>query len=207
MTNLFGKQKTLKKKKVRVNQQVDFDQVSQSQLQSDGEIIVDMECPKHADLNEWLAFNTIEFYNQVHLLYGCVSEFCTNQSCPTMSAGTSFHYVWKQTRFKKKTLLTAPQYVDQFVNWVQEYIDDEEFFPSDGDYKKNFRQVIEQIFKRLFHIYAHIYHSHLNEIQDLGVDAHLNTSFKHFISLSKLYILIPENEYDPLLPLILTFNI
>jgi hypothetical protein len=37
------------------------------------------------------------------------------------------------------------------------------------------------IFKRLFRVYAHIYHSHFQKIVGLGAEAHLNTCFKHFI--------------------------
>ena len=37
-----------------------------------------VELPSGEDLNEWLAINTIEFYNQVNLLFGVVSNFCTD---------------------------------------------------------------------------------------------------------------------------------
>ncbi|KAH9637111.1 hypothetical protein HF086_013927 [Spodoptera exigua] len=37
------------------------------------------------------------------------------------------------------------------------------------------------ILKRLFRVYAHIYHQHFPEVVQLGEEAHLNTSFKHFI--------------------------
>lgn len=43
--------------------------------------------PPGEDLHEWLAINTIDFFNQVNILYGTLTEFCTPLSCPTMSAG------------------------------------------------------------------------------------------------------------------------
>ncbi|KAL6533652.1 hypothetical protein OROHE_013485 [Orobanche hederae] len=43
--------------------------------------------PPGEDINEWLAVNTVDFFNQVNLLYGTLTEFCTPESCPTMSAG------------------------------------------------------------------------------------------------------------------------
>ena len=45
-------------------------------------------------MNEWLAVNTIEFYNEINVLYGILTEFCTAESCPTMSAGPKYEYLW-----------------------------------------------------------------------------------------------------------------
>jgi MOB kinase activator 1 len=45
----------------------------------------------------------------------------------------------------------------------------------------NFLDVIKTIFKRLFRVYAHIYHSHFQMIIKLEEEAHLNTCFKHFM--------------------------
>jgi len=41
--------------------------------------------------------------------------------------------------------------------------------------------IAKTILKRLFRVYAHIYHQHFKEIVSLGEEAHLNTSFKHFV--------------------------
>lgn len=45
----------------------------------------------------------------------------------------------------------------------------------------NFKEVVKTIFKRLFRVYAHIYHSSFQKIVSLKEEAHLNTCFKHFI--------------------------
>eukprot|EP01116_Phalansterium_solitarium_P004884 TRINITY_DN1608_c0_g1_i3.p3 TRINITY_DN1608_c0_g1~~TRINITY_DN1608_c0_g1_i3.p3 ORF type:complete len:110 (-),score=9.74 TRINITY_DN1608_c0_g1_i3:589-918(-) len=47
-----------------------------------------VKCPPGEDPSEWVAMNTMEIYNNTHLVYGFVSEFCTPKSCPEMSAGT-----------------------------------------------------------------------------------------------------------------------
>lgn len=53
-----------------------------------------MKLPEGEDLNEWLAVNVVDFYNQINLLYGSITEFCSPQSCPEMKAtdeyGSSF---------------------------------------------------------------------------------------------------------------------
>ena len=48
-------------------------------------------------------------------------------------------------------------------------------------FPKNFAQIAKTILKRLFRVYAHIYHQHFPEVVRLREEAHLNTSFKHFI--------------------------
>uniref|UniRef100_A0A0E0D336 MOB kinase activator-like 1A n=1 Tax=Oryza meridionalis TaxID=40149 RepID=A0A0E0D336_9ORYZ len=50
--------------------------------------------PPGEDINEWLAVNTVDFFNQVNLLYGTLAEFCTPESCPTMTAGPKYEYRW-----------------------------------------------------------------------------------------------------------------
>jgi hypothetical protein len=52
-----------------------------------GNLRLAVTLPEGEDLNEWLAVNTVDFFNQVNMLYGTVTEFCTAQTCPSMSAG------------------------------------------------------------------------------------------------------------------------
>ena len=54
-------------------------------------------------------------------------------------------------------------------------------FDSGVPFPKNFLSIAKTILKRLFRVYAHIYHQHFPEVVQLGEEAHLNTSFKHFI--------------------------
>jgi MOB kinase activator 1 len=42
-----------------------------------GNMQLAVELPAGEDLNEWLAVNTIEFYNEINVLYGILTEFCT----------------------------------------------------------------------------------------------------------------------------------
>lgn len=77
-------------------------------------------------------------------------------------------------------------------------------------FPKMFLSVVKVIFKRLFRVYAHIYHSHFQHIMALGLEYHLNTCFKHFIYFTgyntKIIIdefkLVEEKELAPLAELI-----
>ena len=70
--------------------------------------------------------------------------------------------------------------------WVQ--IDDPRFFPQGykDPFPANFMQIVQTIFKRLFRVYAHIYHSHFRSICALSEEAHLNTCFKHFMHFTQV---------------------
>ena len=83
--------------------------------------------------------------------------------------------------------MSAPEYVDLLMSWVEQQLNDETLFPLQlgTPFPKNFQSVVKNIFKRLFRVYAHIYHSHFQKIVGLGAEAHLNTCFKHVSTHSR----------------------
>ncbi|KZV43525.1 MOB kinase activator-like 1, partial [Dorcoceras hygrometricum] len=140
--------------------------------------------PLGEDLNEWLAVNTVDFFNQVNFLYGTLTEFCTSLTCPTMSAGPKYEYRWADGITVKKPMeVSAPKYVEYLMDWIEAQLDDESIFPQKlgAPFPHNFSDIVKTILKRLFRVYAHIYHSHFQTIVNLKEAAHLNTCFKHFV--------------------------
>ncbi|KAH7576446.1 hypothetical protein JRO89_XS01G0067300 [Xanthoceras sorbifolium] len=161
--------------------------------------------PPGEDLNEWLAVNTVDFFNQVNLLYGTLTEFCTPENCPTMTAGPKYEYRWADgVQIKKPIEVSAPKYVEFLMDWIESQLDDESIFPQKlgAPFPPNFKEVVKTIFKRLFRVYAHIYHSHFQKIVSLKEEAHLNTCFKHFILFTCEFGLIDKKELAPLQELI-----
>lgn len=90
----------------------------------------------------------VDFYNQINLLYGAITEFCSPQSCPEMKAtdeydseetmivgiqadGRRFEYLWQDSEnYKRPTKMPAPAYIEQLMTWVQASIDNESVLPS-----------------------------------------------------------------------------
>lgn len=65
------------------------------------------------------------------MLYGTITEFCTEDSCPIMSAGPKYEYHWADGHTVKKPIkCSAPKYIDYLMTWVQDQLDDETLFPS-----------------------------------------------------------------------------
>lgn len=161
--------------------------------------------PEGEDVNEWVACNAVDFYNQVNMLYGTIQDYCTKEQCPVMNAGKKVEYYWAdESNARRPIRLPAPEYCDKLFNWIQEQLDDESIFPSriGEPFPKNFANVAKTIFRRLFRVYAHIYHTHFQAILNLNEEAHLNTSFKHFYFFITEFQLIEKKELAPLAPLI-----
>ena len=73
-------------------------------------------------------------------------------------------------------------------------------------FPRNFLSVAKTILKRLFRVYAHVYHQHRDDVRRLDEEAHLNTSFKHFIFFIEEFSLIDKKELTPLQDLIDILN-
>eukprot|EP00471_Norrisiella_sphaerica_P006952 CAMPEP_0184491038 /NCGR_PEP_ID=MMETSP0113_2-20130426/19493_1 /TAXON_ID=91329 /ORGANISM="Norrisiella sphaerica, Strain BC52" /LENGTH=246 /DNA_ID=CAMNT_0026875225 /DNA_START=352 /DNA_END=1092 /DNA_ORIENTATION=- len=161
---------------------------------------------KKVDLNEWLSVNTIDFFNEMSLMLGSLlaDNICTKRTCPQMRAGPKFKYMWADgVKYKTPVVLCATEYIDCLMDWVESQLDDEDIFPVNSDnYPKNFQNVVKTIFRRLFRVYAHLYHHHFEQIEKAAGDIHLNTAFKHFILFSLNFGLIPKDERGPLQDLI-----
>lgn len=92
--------------------------------------------------------------------------------CGSLPWGKSWgsHPVFKSGAPEKLGLAVGSEYFMAF------------FVPFLGvPFPKNFMSVAKTILKRLFRVYAHIYHQHFDPVIQLQEEAHLNTSFKHFI--------------------------
>lgn len=36
----------------------------------------------------------VDFFNRINLIYGTISDYCTHESCPSMTGGPRFEYLW-----------------------------------------------------------------------------------------------------------------
>lgn len=166
-----------------------------------GNLRLAVRLPEGEDTNEWLAVHAVDFFNHLNMLYGTVTEFCTPQECPIMSAGPRYEYLWEDgIKYKRPTKLPAPEYVDALMNWAQNILDDETIFPNKigVPFPRNFRETVRTIVRRLFRVYAHIYSNHFDQICALGIEAHLNTSYRHFFLFINEFDLVDKKELAPL---------
>lgn len=160
------------------------------------------------DFNEWLASHTIAFFEHINLLYGTISEFCSMSGCPDMSGPCNRQYFWLDEK-GKRLKLTAPQYVDYVMTFAQKAINDESVFPTkfDKEFPSTFVLKVKRIMKLLYHVVAHIYHSHFKEIVLLNLHPHLNCIFAHMVLFNERFKLIDDKEVEVLLDLAVALKV
>jgi len=167
------------------------------------------DLPGGLDFNEWLASHTIGFFEHVNLIYGTVSEYCTQSTCPDMVGPGPRQYLWQDEK-GKKLRLSASQYIDYIMTYCQKTINDESVFPTKhgNEFPSNFEATyIRKVFRLLFHVIAHVYHAHFREIVLLQLHAHLNALFAHFVGFSYTFSLVEEKELEVLGDLIVALKI
>eukprot|EP01083_Nonionella_stella_P196706 723545_1 len=162
----------------------------------------EIELPKGADLNDWFAENTLHFFEMSMMMHEILeeSDLCTATTCPHMSAGKNIQYHWADGKDIKEPIdVSGPQYIEYMFCWVDDLTSDPKIFPEEGKrYPFRFRSTISNILKRLFRVYAHIYHNHIIDVKALAVEAHLNSSFKHMCKFILHFDLVPMKEMDAL---------
>lgn len=99
--------------------------------------------------------------------------------------------------YKRPTKMSAPAYIEQLMTWVQGNIDNEAVLPSriGVPFPKSFPALVRQIFKRMYRVYAHIYCHHYPVIRELGLEPHLNTSFKQYVLFIDEHHLASGKDY------------
>lgn len=160
-----------------------------------------VQLPEGEDLNDWIAVHVVDFFNRINLIYGTISDYCTPESCPTMSGGPRFEYLWADgVKYKKPTHLPAPQYINLLIDWVEEQINNEDLFPvsTDVPFPKSFKQLCSKILTRLFRVFVHVYIHHFDRVVAIGAEPHVNTCYKHFYYFVREFNLVANKELEPL---------
>lgn len=155
-----------------------------------------VKCPEEEDLNDFYAANLVDFFNDLVLLYDIVAEKSSDLRSKAFPPG--YEYRWQNG--DKLVTVKACEYVDFVFLWVADQISNERIFPSSADveFPQDFEGYVRDIFKKLFRVYAIIYHSFFKEFEALGGTKHLNTCFKHFMFFVFEYNLVDAHDLNAL---------
>lgn len=161
-----------------------------------------VKLPPGEDLNDWIAVHVVDFFNRINLIYGTISEYCNEVTCPTMSGGQRFEYLWADgDRFKKPTALPACQYISLLMDWVENQINNQALFPCSSNlpFPKNFISHCSKILARLHRVFVHVYIHHFQNVVTIAAEAHVNTCYKHFYYFVTEFDLVSTKELEPLI--------
>ncbi|ERL87808.1 hypothetical protein D910_05197 [Dendroctonus ponderosae] len=177
-----------------------------------------VKLPPGEDLNDWIAVHgestgnfkahrkltrvlVVDFFNRINLIYGTICDDCTEQTCPTMSGGPRFEYLWADGgKFKKPTPLPAREYISYLMDWIEMQINNQAVFPctSDMPFPKNFATQCCKILARLHRVFVHVYIHHFQNVVAISAEAHVNTCYKHFYYFVTEHNLVSRKELEPL---------
>ena len=158
-----------------------------------------MDLPSE-DMNDWMVMNTVECYNALSISYGLVAEDAAKMSTePGTGFPPGFEYRWKDgVGIKTPIKCTGHEYVQYVFAWTVDSAF--EVFPTldDQPFPEKLMPHIRNIMKRLFRIYAILYHQFWNSFKRLGADIYLETSFKQFMFFTFEFKLVEPNELKAL---------
>ncbi|PUU72964.1 Mob1/phocein [Tuber borchii] len=77
---------------------------------------------------------------------------------------------------------------------------------KEGGFPPNFYVTCKAIYKQMFRVFAHIYHTHFAKIVHMSLEAHFNSFFAHFIHFARAFELLERRDIEPLRPLIDSFE-
>ncbi|CAG0887314.1 unnamed protein product, partial [Cyprideis torosa] len=202
-SEFFKKGKTFRPKKKFVPGTLKYSLHKQAQasLNAGKNLRYAVRLPPGEDLNDWIAVHVVDFFNRINLIYGTVCDYCLVESCPIMSGGQKFEYLWCDgVKFKKPVRLPAPKYISFLMDWIEDQINNEELFPVrvDVPFPKSFGSLSRKILTRLFRVFVHVYIHHFDRIISIGAEPHVNTCYKHFYYFITEFDLVSAKELEPL---------
>mmetsp|Transcript_10254 Transcript_10254/g.11785 ORF Transcript_10254/g.11785 Transcript_10254/m.11785 type:complete len:226 (-) Transcript_10254:422-1099(-) len=157
-------------------------------------------CPEGEDLNEYIASNTISFYNDLVLLYeSVVVDSRAKFVRPGSGFPPGFIYYWTEDALpgEEVSALSASGYMEKCLTWIDTTFSNQTIFPTDSsvDWPPDFLDNhICKIFTFMFRVFAILYHCHYELLVQNKVANLLNTTLKHFIFFSIRFNLLLDNE-------------
>lgn len=200
-SGLSGKKATCRPVKAHANSKQEGLHQHTLKTLGSGDLSSAVALPLGEDLNEWFASNTVDFFNEVSLIWGIICD----TGLPNYRAGEGFppgfEYLWADgVTVKTPLVCSSSEYVEYVMAWVEGQVNNEAVFPSSASsaFPKNYLAVVKQIFTRMFRLYAIVYSQHFSRLEEMGAAAHLNTSFKHFLFFIWEFELVDPRELGAL---------
>ncbi|KNB46478.1 kinase activator [Blastocystis sp. subtype 4] len=133
-----------------------------------------------------------------------MSRVCDVCQCPEMTAGPHYTYFWTDLNGSNPVPMSAHDYITTLFQSISDLFHSNPYNQcANGVFPEDFMSTCRTIFKKLFRVYAHVYHHHLNvEFTKMGAEAHLNTTFKLFVLFEREFKMINRKEELPLRKLI-----
>jgi len=164
-----------------------------------------VQVPESEDVNEWIAVNTTDLLEELHLLFEFAQGSEHYKILDDKIKGFPKGYVYRLAQGGKKSkpvVVTAKEYVDQSFAWMEAKVDNPSIFPDEDDHQflpDFIEEHIKPMYVRMVRLFAILYASLKIALKMGDAEKNLRTSFKHFVYFSLQFDLLPEEkELEPL---------
>lgn len=148
-------------------------------------------------LNEWVAVKTVDFVNEVQMLYSLVAKHHRdNFEGAKQGFPEGYNY-----RFPGREVVNGWEYVQAVFSWVEDLLENSDVFPESAEdpFPSTFIDgYMRKVYTRLLRVYAIMYSRCVPSFKEIDAVKHLNTSWKHFYYFVSRYDLVDEKEYKAL---------
>ena len=199
-----------------------------------------------ANYYEWSLKHSRGIFDEVLRWANKINVKCTDSSCPEMTAGPKYKYLWPNQLYisseknEQYLKLSAPKYIHKLIEWTNNQLSPSFVSGSspkiskwqlitNGYIKHNSediaipseihaiifnyfvevsRDTLKDVFKRLFRVYAHIYHHHVDCItaqkQNGSICKEFENDLKHLVYFTQSIMChkIANRQFAPLNALI-----
>jgi len=77
-----------------------------------GNLRAAVKCPDDEEKEEWIAANTVDFYNELSLLYGLAADDAKRFKKPGEGFPPNYEYRWNDGNSKQPIRVSSPEYID-----------------------------------------------------------------------------------------------
>ncbi|KAF0977051.1 hypothetical protein FDP41_003704 [Naegleria fowleri] len=185
----FDRNKTFKPvKNVQSSHHLELSKKLESTLNQDSytDLVVQesVKLPPGENVNEWISFHMIDFYNKINAIFVLATCICGETQVPK--------------KYKKATEVSAPEYIALSIDKIENLLNDTTIFSTSGDFPKDFRKIVKDMSKKIFRVYAHVFHQHFNEVKERKMETNFLFAFKHFLFFAMEFRLLNEKELEPM---------
>lgn len=167
--------------------------------------------PPSYTINDWIIINLVDFLKRIELLYSSCSLFCTSDTCPHFGAGPRYNYLWLDDDSSKSLQISAPDYFDALKRYIKRNLSNKTLFPDKlkGEFSPKALNVIQNSYRRLFRMLAHLYICHfkdISQLEELEVFKIMNTVLTHYTHIALLYRVCDLDEFKVFEPIFNNIN-
>ena len=156
------------------------------------------ECPKNQDETEWIAAKTVAFFIDLSTLVSIVLPDLKNKFTKKGEGfPPGFKFLWVEEGQQTGILLSAPNYIEKCLSWMDSEFENEAVFPVDKSvpFLPEFIELhVCKLFTLMFRNFAILHNSGYSIMEENNCLELFYTTLKHFVFFGIRHNLLVETD-------------